>query len=532
MIIPNENIPSGVELFPELIGEETPEIEIFREDSYRVCYDETAHRVTDEQFILQVSKNNGKPFVRVVCSGEKSAFYALAETSLRVEENRLEPGEYTVAPRFAVRGYIEGFYGPPWTHENRLSVLSLMASCRMNTVYYAPKDDAYHREKWRELYPVDSLQRLTEYAKAAAEYHMDFVWCVAPGLSIRYSDPEDFQVLTTKTKQLYDAGIRSFGLLLDDISDRLTDPEDIKRFGEPVNAHIDLICRYHDELESMAPGSKLTVCPTLYHGTGNEYYISKLGREIPPGVSLFWTGRDICSRELTCREATQFFDGTRHKPLYWDNYPVNDMAMRREMHLGPLIGRDPELWRYAEGIIVNCMEYAECSKIPLITAAEYMWQGEKYDAESSWSRAVRQVIGEEYADAFITFAEHMRVSCLMDDNSPLLKKTFAYIGRALDGGREEEAESLAVDYLERMEYALTFLKRDLPICRELAPWSCKFELLCGLMPLVFGDMRSPDESRAKELQEKAEAYASVPWRLAEEMDLLEAAEGGYRVYKP
>ena len=91
----------------------------------------------------------------------------------------------------------------------------------MNTVYHAPKDDLYHREKWREKYPEDELSKLKELVDQAAEYYMDFYWCIAPGLSMKYSDEAEFDALIEKSKQLYSIGIRCFGLLLDDIDDDL-----------------------------------------------------------------------------------------------------------------------------------------------------------------------------------------------------------------------------------------------------------------------------------------------------------------------
>ena len=62
-------------------------------------------------------------------------------------------------------------------------------------------------------------------------------------------------------------------------------------------------------------------------------------------VNIFWTGLDICSREITTYEAIRFIDNTKHMPLYWDNYPVNDAEMMNEMHIGPLIGREKDLYK-------------------------------------------------------------------------------------------------------------------------------------------------------------------------------------------
>ncbi len=481
----------------------------------RVCYCEKTQRLTDEKYILTVSGN----CINVECSGEKSAFYALVDIAKRIEENKLSDGEYISVPSFAVRGYIEGFYGNPWSHESRKSVMELMAKNRMNTVYYAPKDDLYHREKWRENYPEEELEKLKELVDEASDYYIDFYWCIAPGLSMKYSDDTDFDVLIEKTKQLYSIGIRCFGLLLDDIDEELAFEDDKAAFGETVNAHINLINRYYSALKELDSSIRLTVCPTLYHGKGNEYYISKLGKNIPTLVSVFWTGRDICSRELTSLEAIKFNGHTYHKPLYWDNYPVNDCSMFNEMHISPIIGRDPDLYKYSEGIISNCMEYAQCSKIPLITFADYLWDSENYNPQKSWEGAIKQVIGKENADNFIVFADHLYTSCLKDANSRRMYEALDEIEGAFKSGDNEKASALAQAYLSKMNACREYLKRDLPICRELSKWSEKFFVLCDIFNRIFAFLMAKDEKLLAEILGLVEKYEAMPARISNDIDI-------------
>ncbi len=490
-------------------------IEIVFENSQRVVYCEKTHRVTDEKYILCVS---GKE-VKIYCSCEKGAFRALCDLAKRTEENTVSDGKYICSPSFAARGYIEGFYGTPWSHESRKSVMEIMAKNRMNTVYYAPKDDLFHREKWREKYPEGELARLKELVDCAKEYYMDFFWCIAPGLSMKYSDKVEFDTLIKKTKQLYSIGITSFGLLLDDIDDELAFEEDKAAFGETVNAHIELINRYYSALKEIDSSIRLTVCPTLYHGKGNEYYISKLGKNIPTLVSVFWTGRDICSRELTSLEAIGFIESTHHKPLYWDNYPVNDCSMHNEMHISPIINRDPDLYKYSEGIISNCMEYAECSKIPLITFANYLWDSENYDPQKSWESAISQVVGKENADNFIIFADHLYTSCLKDANSRRMYEVFDEIETAFKSGNKEKAFMLAENYLGKMNACKDYLKRDLPICRELSKWSEKYFVSCDIMDKIFEYIKTRDESLIKELLLLVEKYEAMPAKLSNDVNI-------------
>ncbi len=504
-------------VFEKLFGNTDYNTEIVYENSKRVCYCDKTHRVTEEKYIIFVL---GKD-VKIYCSSERGAFYALCDLARHIDESTVSNGEYICSPSFAVRGYIEGFYGTPWSFEQRKSVMELMAKNRMNTVYHAPKDDLYHREKWREKYPENELAKLKELVDEAAEYYMDFFWCIAPGLSMKYSDDAEFNTLIEKTKQLYSIGVRCFGLLLDDIDDELAFDEDKVAFGETVNAHIDLINRYYSALKEIDSSIRLTVCPTLYHGKGNEYYISKLGKNISPLVSVFWTGRDICSRELTSPEAVRFIESTYHKPLYWDNYPVNDCSMFNEMHISPIINRDPDLYKYSEGIIANCMEYAECSKIPLITFADYLWDSEIYDSQKSWEGAIKQVVGKENADKFIVFADHLYTSCLKDANSRQMYEVFDEIEIAFKSCDKEKAFALAEDYLGRMNACREYLKNDIPICRELKKWSEKFFVMCDILNNIFSFTMSKDEKLLAEIDALISKYEAMPARLSNDINIRE-----------
>ena len=150
---------------------------------------------------------------------------------------------------------------------------------------------------------------------------------------------------------------------------------------------------------------ELTVCPTQYSGKGDEFYISEFGTSAPRDVSLFWTGEEICSRVLTCREALKLQDTAKHAPLFWDNFPVNDCEMFQEMHLNYIDGRDKKRYLCCEGIISNVMEYAECSKIPLLTFCDYLWNPECYDKEASLKNAHKTVLKDK-AELFAYFADH------------------------------------------------------------------------------------------------------------------------------
>src|ERR671921_294740 len=106
-----------------------------------------------------------------------------------------------------LRATVEGFYGTPWSHEELLAHVSFCAGAGLDTYVYGPKDDPWHRARWREPYPPDDLARLASLATHAASVGVTFVYAIHPGLS-----------------QRWDAGVRRFALFFDDI-EYSDDPE-------------------------------------------------------------------------------------------------------------------------------------------------------------------------------------------------------------------------------------------------------------------------------------------------------------------
>ncbi len=334
----------------------------------------------------------------------------------------------TASP-FAIRGIIEGFYGKPWTHQQRIDMMEFLGRHGMNTFVYSPKDDRLLRRDWREPYSGLDLDQISDLIRTCAANGLDFVFCLSPGLSVEYSRQADLEKLVSKFQTVAALGVTSFGLFLDDIPARLMHTNDRERFTDLVDAQSDFVNRtFTGLLRAMGGQAQFFVCPTQYFGSGHEDYIRRFGGALDGRIELLWTGRQICSPTLERDDAVRFAESTGHVPTYWDNYPVNDVAMTRELHVGPYRGRDPQLGTASRGIVANGMELFESSKIPIATIADYLNNPEDYDPESSWTRAVAEVAGTD-AEAFLVFADNVRTSCLAPDDSPLLQhalETFAF----------------------------------------------------------------------------------------------------------
>ena len=378
---------------------------------------------------------------------------------------------------FAVRGVIEGYYGRPWTHLQRLDLIRFIADRGMNTFVYGPKDDPLVRRDWRVAYDGEALGRIQELVDRCREHGMRFMYCISPGLDIRYSDDAELAVLGAKLQSVAALGVDDFGLLLDDIPRDLQHPEDRATFRDLATAHVHVANRVFADLGS---GKRLTVCPTVYWGTGTEPYLVSLGQGTDPRIDLFWTGRAICSATLDLADAETFVRSTNRPVTYWDNYPVNDVAMGYELHIGPYQGRDPELWRASTGIIANAMELFESSKIPFATIADYLRDPAAYDPEASWQQALRDVVGEADVAHFALFADNVRTSCLSADDAPIVGQALeAFLFRADRGDGVAAAEELGA-LADRMLAGAAHLLRGPVVNRalmdEARPWLVAYEL--------------------------------------------------------
>jgi len=298
-------------------------------------------------------------------------------------------------PGFAERGVVEGFYGVPWTQQDRLAILSFEGRHGMNAYYYAPKDDPYHRKLWREPYPAAQMKRLAELAQAAQENFVNFCFAISPGLSITYSSQEDFETLAQKLESVSKLGISCFALFLDDVPQDLQNPRDRERFKTLAQAHTYLINKLDQHLKSRSPDNRLTVTPTTYTNEwGSREYVRELGAGVDPGVAIVWTGPEVASPAITVAQAREWGELLRRRPLVWDNFPVNDGRPWR-VHLGPLVGRDAGLFTVTRGLVSNPMNQVHASMLPLETVSDYLWDPAGYDPAKSHEHALRAQYGEE-----------------------------------------------------------------------------------------------------------------------------------------
>ena len=90
-------------------------------------------------------------------------------------------------------GVVEGFYGTPWSHKNRQDMLEFCGEQGLNAYIYAPKNDPYHKDRWREPYPKNQQEKLAELARTADKHHVELIFAIFPGIHCPSKDRPHFR---------------------------------------------------------------------------------------------------------------------------------------------------------------------------------------------------------------------------------------------------------------------------------------------------------------------------------------------------
>ncbi|HEY5914423.1 MAG TPA: beta-N-acetylglucosaminidase domain-containing protein [Verrucomicrobiae bacterium] len=273
-------------------------------------------------------------------------------------------------------GVIEGFYGPPWSQQERFELFDWMAAWKLNTYVYAPKDDLKHRALWRQTYSAPEARALAKVASACKRAGIRFVYALSPGLDIRYSNEEDLDRLRDRFAQMIGLGCHDFALLFDDIPDRLH-PQDRKRWGTFAAAQCHVANTLFHWTRERCPQARFLFCPTPYCGRmaardlGGRDYLAVLGRELSPEIDVFWTGPEIISHKITVAHVRELQAILHRKPVIWDNLHANDYDGRR-FYCGPYSGRPLELRQEVNGLLANPNNEFPLNYMPLRTLARFV----------------------------------------------------------------------------------------------------------------------------------------------------------------
>ncbi|KAM9726656.1 protein O-GlcNAcase isoform 2-T2 [Menidia menidia] len=263
-------------------------------------------------------------------------------------------GVESTGHRKFISGVVEGFYGRPWTMEQRKELFRRQQKWGLSTYLYAPKDDYKHRMFWRELYSVEEAEQLMTLISAAKEYGIEFIYAISPGLDITFSNQKEVSALKRKLDQVSHFGCKSFALLFDDIDHNMC-PADKEVFSSFAHAQVSItneIYQYLGEPETFL------FCPTEYCGTfcypnvPQSPYLHTVGEKLLPDIDVLWTGPKVVSKDIPVESIEEVSKILRRAPVIWDNIHANDYDQKR-LFLGPYKGRSTELIPRLKGVLTN-----------------------------------------------------------------------------------------------------------------------------------------------------------------------------------
>ncbi|CAN9509923.1 unnamed protein product [Ophioblennius macclurei] len=251
-------------------------------------------------------------------------------------------------------GVVEGFYGRPWTMEQRTQLFRREQKWGLNTYLYAPKDDYKHRMYWRDLYSAEEAEQLIALISAAKQHEVEFIYAISPGLDITFSNPGEVAALKRKLDQVKEFGCSSFSLLFDDIEAEMC-PADRRAFSSFAHAQSAVT---NEVYRHLGEPPTFLFCPTDYcahfctPSVSGSSYLHTVGEQLLPGIDILWTGPKVVSHKISVESIKEVSAVLKRPPVIWDNIHANDYDPQR-LFLGPYKDRPTDLIPRLRGVLTN-----------------------------------------------------------------------------------------------------------------------------------------------------------------------------------
>lgn len=415
-----------------------PEASLFEKtDSYFLA--------SDENVIAVLGKDTDSAFY-----GLTTLYHIFAQMdSLTIRNFEIEDYADVVS-----RGFIEGYYGNPWSTEDRVNLMKWGGYYKLNAYFYAPKDDPKHRTQWDVLYTEEELQtKIKPLATAGNESKCRYVYALHPfpqGNHLRFDAnyEADLAKLKAKFKQVIDQGVRQIAILADD-------------FWNPGGQNglrlLNDMTDWLKEVKKEYPDMKMTIpyVPFDYMGNGNSAELQIL-KQAPDNVQIVMTGGRVWG-EVTNNFTSTFTNNVGRGPFMWINWPCTDNSKKHlimggyDTFLHP--GVDPSK---IQGIMLNPMQQSEPSKAAIFGNASYAWNiwETKEEAEKIWNDAFSFVdhnsaIPNAASDALREMSKHM-INQAMDSRVTVLQESVVLKAKLNTFKEKLEAETLTAEDVDAM----------------------------------------------------------------------------------
>ncbi len=324
-------------------------------------------------------------------------------------------------------GIVEGFFGPTWSHEARVSFASFLKTYGGDFYIYAPKRDANLRKAWRDVWSDTYIQELKNLRDSFQQKSLKFGVAFSPfGLGSTIT-PDDWSHLEKRFQILSDLNIDYLGLFFDDMpsTDKLLDVQ-----TQVVN----LALRFFPK--------GLIFCPSYYtydpildkvFGQRPAGYVEGLKDAMLEQVDICWTGPKVISEELSDEHLAEVTDLLGRKPYIWENLYANDGPRNcKFLKLRYFTGRSSKLLRSTQAVGFNLMNQPYLSQLVYLSS---LWAIEKnLSPEESFKASCFELCSPKLAqfilyhrddffklglDQLTADQKHAMVTELQDDHSPI-----------------------------------------------------------------------------------------------------------------
>ena len=277
------------------------------------------------------------------------------------------------------RGFVEGFYGG-WDYETRAELMEFARDVKMNMYVYASKTDAYHTNRWADLYPESDIRQIEELVKIGQQTKCYYVWSVHlgsffSGLSIANNPAlyeQRYTQLVNKLTQLYNVGVRKFDILNDD-------------FGSGSHADVvTVLNRLNEEFIIPKGCQPITYCPQGYNKAWSQWDSTRTEldtlKNLDDSIILYWTGDDV-NTPITQSTVDYVANKTGQPICFWLNYPVNEHA-KSGMFLGDITYYARDGVTGLKAAVSNPSRFGQSNKVALFQLAALFWNNSDYSAHA------------------------------------------------------------------------------------------------------------------------------------------------------
>lgn len=321
-------------------------------------------------------------------------------------------------------GIIEGFFGRSWNWEARAAYAKFLALNAYNFYIYAPKSDKNLRMQWQQDWNSADKLALQNLRKIYRDTHIQFGIGLSPHEI--YLDPsrDQRQQLTQRIQQINELEPDILCILFDDM-----------RGDIPSLAQIQIDIAH--QAADISTANKIIFCPTYYSfdpvlekvfGAMPANYWQTFAQQLDKKIDIFWTGEKVCSTTYSETHLAEISELIGRKPFLWDNYPVNDGAVKSNLlHLRAVDKSRSQLTDKIAGHAVNPMNQAQLSKLALISLHHAYTQKNNYNPEQSFADITLALCGETLGQQLqqdIYALQDLGLKKLSDEEKTILRNTY------------------------------------------------------------------------------------------------------------